>query len=62
MKTAKTGDVILIDYTAEAGTQITINGVSKGTIPGVEFNRALLSVWLGSNPADTDLKKSMLGG
>lgn len=62
VKTAKAGDVILIDYLPGSGTRITVNGGVKGTIAGEEFNRALLRIWLGENPADQDLKKGMLGG
>jgi len=62
VKAAKAGDVILIDHVPDAGTRITINGVARGTIPGAEFNTALLRVWLGESPADSDLKKAMLGG
>lgn len=62
VKLARPGDVILIDYLPEQGTRITINGSVKGVIPGADFNRALLRIWLGESPADADLKKGMLGG
>lgn len=62
VKVAKPGDVILIDYLPDQGTRITINGSVKGLIPGADFNRALLRIWLGDSPADADLKKGMLGG
>lgn len=62
LKAAKSGDAILLDYLPDAGTRITVNGEVKGTIPGEEFNRALLRVWLGEEPADASLKKAMLGG
>jgi hypothetical protein len=66
VKTAKAGDVILIDYLPSSvpgsGTRITINGAAKGAIAGEDFNRALLRIWLGDNPADGDLKKGLLGG
>lgn len=62
VKTARTGDVILIDYLPAEGTRITINGTPRGTIAGADFNRALLRIWLGENPADADLKRAMLGG
>lgn len=62
VKTAKIGDVIYIDYLPGAGTRITVNGAVKGAIPGEDFNRALLRIWLGDSPADSDLKKGMLGG
>lgn len=62
VKAAKSGDTILIDFLGEPGTRITVNNEAKGTIPGVDFGRALLRVWLGENPAEAALKKAMLGG
>ena len=62
VKAAKSGDVILLDYLPGAGTRVTVRGDDKGTIAGEEFNRALLRVWLGEKPADSALKKAMLGG
>ena len=62
VKAAKNGDTILIDFLGETGTRITFNGDARGTIPGADFGRALLRVWLGDNPADVALKKAMLGG
>ena len=62
LKAAKKGDVILLDYLPGAGTRVTVRGDDKGTIPGEEFNRALLRIWLGEKPADSGLKKAMLGG
>lgn len=61
-KAVKPGDVILIDYLPGSGTRVTFNGDVKGTIAGEDFNRALLRIWLGESPADSDLKQGMLGG
>ncbi|MFQ5355060.1 MAG: chalcone isomerase family protein [Mariprofundaceae bacterium] len=58
----KSGDVVLLDYLPEQGTRVTVRGDIKGTIPGKDFNEALLAVWLGKKPADKDLKESMLSG
>lgn len=58
----KTGTVIFLDYLPGQGTRVTAKGQVKGTIPGEDFYRALLKVWLGDKPADGDLKKAMLGG
>ena len=59
----KEGDVILIDYVPDAGTALTLNGAPKGKpIPGEDFYRALLRIWLGDKPVDDDLKRAMLGG
>lgn len=62
VKSAKEGDVILIDYLPGTGTRITVNGTVRGTIAGADFNRALMRIWFGENPADSDLKKGLLGG
>ena len=62
VKAAKSGDVILLDYLPGAGTRVTVRGDDKGTIAGEEFNRALLRIWLGEQPADASLKRAMLGG
>jgi len=62
VKAAKNGDVILLDYLPGAGTRVMVRGDDKGTIAGEDFNRALLRIWLGEKPADSGLKKAMLGG
>jgi hypothetical protein len=40
---------------------VEINGRTAGTIPGVDFKRALFAIWLGDKPADRTLKEGMLG-
>lgn len=62
VKEVKPGDVITLDYLPAGGTQISVNGTARGTIAGSAFNKALLRIWLGSKPAQEDLKKGMLGG
>ncbi|MFZ2162765.1 MAG: chalcone isomerase family protein [Sideroxyarcus sp.] len=62
VKEVKPGDVIALDYLPASGTQISVNGAARGTITGAAFNKALLRIWLGSKPAQEDLKKGMLGG
>lgn len=61
VKAAKAGDVILLDYVPGSGTRVLVNNEAKGTVPGDDFNRALLRIWLGDQPADVSLKKAMLG-
>jgi hypothetical protein len=60
---AKEKSVITIDYLAESGaTRVAIDGAAKGTpIPGEDFYRALLKIWLGDKPVDADLKAGLLG-
>ena len=55
------GDVVLLDYIPQQGTRVTIKGENKGLIEGKDFNRALLSVWLGEDPVTEELKDAMLG-
>jgi hypothetical protein len=62
VKAVKKGDVVLLDYLPGSGTRVTVRGEDRGTVPGEEFNRALLRIWLGESPADSALKKAMLGG
>ncbi len=59
--TVKRGDRIELDYLPETGTRVRINDQIKGNIPGKTFYSALLRVWLGDDPADSGLKKAMLG-
>jgi len=55
------GDIIQLDYTPDQGTQVWINDMLKGTVPGEDFSQALLKIWLGRKPADAGLKEAMLG-
>ena len=59
--TVHKGDEIRIDYLPGEGTQVRLNGTMKGSVPGEDFSRALLKIWLGSKPADANLKEAMLG-
>ena len=59
--TAHKGDLITYDFLSDGSTVTHIKGKEKGSIPGFDFQKALLSVWLGSKPADKDLKKALLG-
>lgn len=55
------GQEIVSTYEPGKGTTVEVAGQEKGTIPGVDFMRALWSVWLGPHPPTEDLKKGMLG-
>ena len=61
IKEAKKGMTIALDWTGTA-TQLVIDGKPAArTIAGEDFYRALLRIWLGDNPVQGDLKKSLLG-
>ena len=57
----KNGDRIDLKYTPGKGVAIEKNGTQLKVIPGLEFKKALFSIWLGKIPADAALKKGMLG-
>jgi hypothetical protein len=62
MKEAKKGMRITLDWVPTAGTQLTVDGKPSGApIPGEDFYRALLKIWLGEHPVQDDLKKALLG-
>ena len=57
----KDGDDILMIYKPGKGTAVMINGTYKGLVEGLEFKKALFSIWLGSTPVAKKLKEKMLG-
>ena len=59
--TVKKGDVVNLNFIPTTGTRIVINGKSMGLIKGDDFFTAVLKIWLGEEPADSDLKTAMLG-
>jgi hypothetical protein len=44
------------------GVAVDVNGASGAPIEGADFASALLSVWLGQEPPNEDLKSGLLGG
>jgi hypothetical protein len=59
---ARKGSMIQLDYLPGTGTRITLSGRPvMRDIPGEDFYRALLKIWLGDKPADGDLRARMLG-
>ena len=61
MKEAKKGMTIVLDWNVKA-TQLVVDGKPAGQpIPGEDFYRALLRIWLGDKPVQDDLKKALLG-
>jgi hypothetical protein len=63
LQSANEGDLIALDWLPGTGTRIVLNGEPRGKIiPGEDFYRALLRIWLGDEPAQERLKKALLGG
>ena len=58
---SKKDDVITLDYVPGTGTQISWNGTFRGNIPGEDFHKALLRVFVGPKPPTEDLRDGLLG-
>tara|TARA_R110002072_G_scaffold23949_2_gene81908 strand:- start:16573 stop:17136 length:564 start_codon:yes stop_codon:yes gene_type:complete len=54
-------DTFDITYQKGKGVVAYKNGKELGTISGMNFKKALFGIWLGNDPADSKLKKAMLG-
>lgn len=62
IKEVKKGDVIALDWLPGSSMRVSLNGAELGRVPGEDFYRALLSIWIGKKPVSDDLKKGLLGG
>ncbi len=57
------GQQLTMTYLPGQGTRVEIAGKVKGTIPGKPTADAILSTWIGPDPAPgKDFKKAVLGG
>ena len=62
LKAAPAGTQIRIEWLPASGTRLSVGNDARGKdIPGEDFYRALLRIWLGDKPADADLKNALLG-
>jgi hypothetical protein len=43
------------------GTRVIVEGQERITIPGEDFFRAMLHIWIGNKPVDGRLRDAMLG-
>lgn len=56
------GEHFSVDWVPGVGTTILVNGKVQGEpIKEPEFFNALMRIWLGSSPADAQLKDALLG-
>ena len=60
-RSVRKGEIIRIAYLPDQGTEVRINDEWRGVVPGNDFFRALLKVWLGDKPVSKSLKQAMLG-
>lgn len=61
MTDIKNGQTLTFTYVPGKGVQVHVKGSYKGTIPGADFARVFISIWLGPHPPNKGLKKGMLG-
>ena len=54
------GDRYSLTYIPGKGTELALNGESKGVVEGDDFAAALFSIWLGSKPISESMKKELL--
>lgn len=55
------GDRYSLTYVPGKGTELALNGKTKGIIEGAEFASALFSMWLGESPMNKPFKEQLLG-
>lgn len=54
------GDRYSLTYIPGRGTELALNGVSRGVVEGADFAAALFSIWLGPKPLSDSFKKNLL--
>jgi hypothetical protein len=59
-ETVNPGDRYALTYVPGLGTELTLNGRSKGIIPGADFAAAYFRIWLGDRSIDTALRDQLL--
>lgn len=56
------GDILTVDWLPGEGTLCKLNGKQLGErVPDLAFYNALLKIWIGAHPADTQLRAHLLG-
>jgi hypothetical protein len=62
MTDVKTGERLTFIHKPGTGLQVDVNGAVKGTVKGDDFAKAFLSIWLGPEPPNPEIKAGLLGG
>jgi hypothetical protein len=58
----KSGQRLTFTRLPGEGLTFEVDGTMKGTLPGDDFARAFLLIWLGSHPPTLEVKSGLLGG
>ncbi len=59
-ETVSPGDRYALTYVPGLGTELALNGRSKGIIPGADFAAAYFRIWLGDQSIDPALRDQLL--
>ena len=62
MSDVRTGQRLTFVRLPHKGLQVSVNGELHGTIEGDDFSKAFVSIWLGPEPPNPELKAGLLGG
>ena len=62
MASVGSGDRMTFVRVPGVGIEYSLDGTLKGTIPGDDFAKAFLAIWLGSSPPSPQLRAGLLGG
>ena len=62
MESMNKGESLECSYMPGTGTTVKVKGAVKGTIPGKDFNDALLACWIGPKPGPGEKFKAGLLG
>ena len=62
MADVKIGERLTFTFKPGGGLQVDVSGTTKGTIKGDDFGKAFLSIWLGADPPNPEIKAGLLGG
>lgn len=62
MRSVKSGDRMTFLRIPGKGIRYSLDGTVVGTIPGEDFARAFLAIWLGASPPSRALRAGLLGG
>ena len=62
MADVKSGQKLIFVFKPGVGVHVDVNGTAKGAISGDDFAKAFLSIWLGADPPNPEIKAGLLGG
>jgi hypothetical protein len=62
MTAVKSGQRMTFLRIPGVGIQYALDGAVQGTIPGDDFAKAFLAIWLGASPPSAELRAGLLGG